>query len=129
MLGFDAHLDLSMNAVLWNRDLTQTVADIRAREEVRTDKVDRANGTVALPDMRRGQIGLCVATLIGRYVKLGNPLPGYHSQEISWAVTQGELAWYRAMEEAGEMVQICDAGSVNKQVDMWGNDPSADTRV
>ncbi len=32
----DAHLDLSMNALEWNRDLTQSVFDIRARETGRT---------------------------------------------------------------------------------------------
>ncbi|MBL9080430.1 MAG: peptidase M19, partial [Planctomycetales bacterium] len=81
MLIFDAHLDLSMNALEWNRDITQSVADIRRREAGRTDKIDRARGTVALPDMRRGKIGLCVATQIGRYVGPGNPLPGWHSPE------------------------------------------------
>ncbi|MBA4019458.1 MAG: peptidase M19 [Pirellula sp.] len=123
MLLFDAHLDLSMNALEWNRDLTQSVAEIRRREAGRTDKIDRARGTVALPDMRRGKIGLCVATQIGRYVGPGNPLPGWHSPEIAWAQTQGQLAWYRAMEEAGEMVQIVDSAGLRRHVDLWTNNP------
>jgi len=123
MLLFDAHLDLSMNALEWNRDLTQSVAAIRRREAGHTDKIDRARGTVALPDMRRGKIGLCVATQIGRYVGPGNPLPGWHSPEIAWAQTQGQLAWYRAMEEAGEMVQIVDAAGLRRHVDLWTNNP------
>ena len=123
MLLFDAHLDLSMNALEWNRDLTQSVAEIRRRETGRTDKIDRARGTVALPDMRRGKIGLCVATQIGRYVGPGNPLPGWHSPEIAWAQTQGQLAWYRAMEEAGDMVQIVDAAGLRRHVDLWTNNP------
>ena len=48
----DAHLDLSMNAMEWNRDLTRSVAEIRGRENGQTDKPDRGQGTVALPDMR-----------------------------------------------------------------------------
>ena len=123
MLLFDAHLDLSMNALEWNRDLTQSVAEIRRRETGRTDKIDRARGTVTLPDMRRGKIGLCVATQIGRYVGPGNPLPGWHSPEIAWAQTQGQLAWYRAMEEAGEMVQIVDAAGLRRHIDLWTNNP------
>jgi len=129
MFTIDAHLDLSMNAVEWNRDLTQTVHAIRKREEGRTDKTDRAKGTVALPDMRRGQIGLCVATQIGRYVGPGNPLPGWHSPEIAWAQTQGQLAWYRAMEEAGEMVQIVDRAGLDKHVALWKNNPPANAPV
>lgn len=108
-----------MNALEWNRDLTQSVAEIRAREQGRTDKVDRAAGTVALPDMRRGRVGLCVATLIARYVKPGNPLPGWHSPEIAWAQTQGQLAWYRAMEEAGQMAAIVDLETLERSLSQW----------
>ena len=93
MLIVDAHLDLAMNALEWNRDLTRTVGDIRRREAGQTDKVDRGHGTVSLPDMRRGGVGLCVATLIARYVKPGNPRSGLHSPEQAWAQTRGQLAW------------------------------------
>ncbi|HEV3006863.1 MAG TPA: membrane dipeptidase [Pirellulales bacterium] len=129
MLLFDAHLDLSMNALEWNRDLTRTVSEIRKREAGRTDKVDRAQGTVALPEMRRGQIGLCVATQIARSVKPGNPLPGWHSPEIAWAQTQGQLAWYQAMEEAGEMVQITDAAGLARHVALWKGNPPANAPI
>lgn len=125
MWVFDAHLDLSMNAMEWNRDLTQTVAAIREREKGQFDKVDRGHGTVALPDMRRGKVGICVATQIARYIKPTNDLEGWHSPEQAWAQTQGQLAWYRAMEERGEMVQITDADGLNGHVDIWANNPAA----
>ena len=106
MFLFDAHLDLSMNALEWNRDLTRPIRDIRDRERSQTDKPDRGRGTVCLPEVRRGNIGLVVATQIARYAKPTHPLGGWHSPEQAWATTQGQLAWYRAMEEAGEMTQI-----------------------
>src|SRR3954471_2318746 len=118
MLIFDAHLDLSMNALEWNRDLRRSVPEIRAREKGLTDKVDRERGTVALPEMRRGGIRICAATQIARYVKLTNPLPGWHSPEQAWAQTQGQLAWYRAMEEEGQMRQLTDAASLRAHVAM-----------
>jgi membrane dipeptidase len=121
MLIFDAHLDLSMNALEWNRDLTRPIEEIRRREQGLTDKKDRGRGTVCLPEMRRGSVGLCVATQIARYVKPGNPLPGWHSPEQAWAQTQGQLAWYRAMEEAGQMVQITDVESLEKHARLWQN--------
>jgi membrane dipeptidase len=92
MLIFDAHLDLAMNALEWNRDLRRPLDEIRQREKGLSDKPDRGNGTVSLPEMRRGGIGLCVATQIARYVKPGNLLPGWHSPEQAWAQTQGQLA-------------------------------------
>jgi membrane dipeptidase len=125
MLIFDAHLDLSMNALEWNRDFTRPISEIREREQKWTDKPDRGRGTVCFPEMRRGGIGLCVATQIARYVKRGNPLPGWHSPEQAWAQTQGQLAWYRAMEERGEMVQIRTRVQLQRQVEMWSDDGRA----
>jgi membrane dipeptidase len=124
MLIFDAHLDLAMNALEWNRDLTRPIDEIRQREAHLTDKPDRGKGTVCLPEMRRGGVGLCVATQIARYVKPKNKLPGWHSPEQAWAETQGQLAWYRAMEAAGEMVQIKDAASLEKHLQLWNAPPT-----
>jgi membrane dipeptidase len=120
MFIIDAHLDLSMNAMEWNRDLRQTVYAIRDREKGLTDKPDRARGTVALPELRKGRIGLVVATQIARYVAPENHLPGWHSLWQAWAQTQGQLAWYKAMEEAGEMVMIRDAASLEQHLKLWG---------
>src|SRR6478672_1472809 len=118
----DAHLDLAMNAIEWNRDLKKTVQQIRDGELGMTDKLDRAKGTVALPELRKGKIGLVVATQIARYVEAGNPLPGYNSPEIAWGITQAQLAWYRTMEEQGEMVQITNGEQLNSHVALWMDD-------
>lgn len=121
---FDCHLDLAMNAIEWNRDLKLTVKDIRKREEGLTDKLDRAKGTVALPELRKGNIAVVVATQIARYVKQGSELPGWNAPEIAWAITQAQLAWYKAMEQQGEMVQITDLNSLEKHLKTW-SDPVA----
>jgi membrane dipeptidase len=120
-LIFDGHLDLAMNALEWNRDLRWKVEDIRRSEEGMSDKPDRAKGTVSLPAMREGHVGVCVATQIGRFVKPGNKMPGWKSPEQAWAQTQGQLAWYKAMENAGEMVQICTAADLEKHLQTWEN--------
>jgi membrane dipeptidase len=119
VLIVDAHLDLSMNALEWNRDLTRPIEEIRARERTRTDKPDRGRGTVSFPEMRRGRVGLCVATQIARYVAPDNALSGWHSPEQAWAMTQGQLAWYRAMEERGELTQIVDRTALDRHLALW----------
>ncbi|MEO6455508.1 MAG: membrane dipeptidase, partial [Ginsengibacter sp.] len=65
--------------------------------------------------------GLVVATQIARYVSYANPLPGWHSPEQAWAQTQGQLAWYKAMEQAGEMIQINNLASLDKHISLWQN--------
>jgi len=125
MLIVDTHLDLAMNAIEWNRDLTRPIDEIRARERGMTDKPDRGRGTVCLPEMRRGGVTLCVATQIARYVAPGNPLPGWHSPEQAWAMTQAQAAWYRAMEERGEMVQIANLSALERHVSSASSEPPA----
>src|SRR5688500_257076 len=125
MFTIDAHLDLSMNALEWNRDLRKPVAEINDREKGLTDKPDRGNATVSLPELRKGNIGLVVATQIARYVAPENPLPGWHSPEQAWAQTQGQVAWYKAMEEEGEMIQLNNAASLEKHIALWLNDNSS----
>ncbi|SDH00149.1 membrane dipeptidase [Pedobacter terrae] len=122
MFTIDAHLDLSMNALEWNRDLKQEVSAINQREEGLTDKPDRALATVSLPELRKGNIGLVIATQIARYVAPDNRLPGWHSPEQAWAQTQGQLAWYKAMEDAGEMFQVYNLETLEKHITLWQND-------
>lgn len=128
MFIIDAHLDLSMNALEWNRDLTKPVAEINAREATLTDKPDRAKATVSLVELRKGNIGLVVATQIARYVGPENALPGWHSPEQAWAQTQGQVAWYKAMEEAGEMVPIKDLASLEDHVALWKDELTQDKK-
>src|SRR5918999_2510652 len=129
MLIVDAHLYLAMNALEWNRDLTRPIDEIRAREQQLTDKPDRGNSTVSFPEMRRGAVGLCVATQIARYVAPGNPLSGWHSPEQAWAMTQGQLAWYRAMEERGELAQMRDRAALDRHLALWADDGGADRPI
>jgi membrane dipeptidase len=120
-LIFDAHLDLAMNAMEWNRDLTRPVAELRALEKGKSDKPDRGNGTVSLPEMRRGGVGICLATLIARVEHNAySPVFGWRSAAQAWAQTDGQLAWYRAMERAGEMVQLRDAAGLDRHLKLWG---------
>ena len=65
-LLFDAHLDLSWNALSFDRDLTASIDEINARERGMTDSPARGNATVCLEEMRRGHIAVCVGTLLAR---------------------------------------------------------------
>ena len=124
MFILDAHLDLAMNALEWNRDLTRPIPEIRERERHLSDKPDRGRNTVCLPELQRAEIGLVVATQIARYVKPAHPLPGWHSPEQAWAMTQGQLAWYRAMEDRSLLIQIRDRTTLDRHLAVWDTGPS-----
>lgn len=118
-LIFDAHLDLAMNALEWNRDFRLPTDKIREREKGMKDLPDRGKGTVSFPSLREGNIGLCVATLIARYVKPKNPLPGWNSPEQAWAQTQGQLAWYKEMALQDEIIQIKKSSELKTHLKNW----------
>ncbi|MGR3812076.1 dipeptidase [Jiulongibacter sp. NS-SX5] len=119
MIIFDAHLDLAMNAMEWNRDLTLPIQTIRRREAQLKDKPDRGKATVCFPEMHKGDVGLCVATLISRYIKPKSYLSGWYSQEQAWAHAQGQLAWYKAMEVKGALRQITSKNQLTEHLEAW----------
>ena len=118
MLIIDAHLDLSMNALQWNRDLLQSVYTIRTLEQYVTGK-GRGVGTVAFPEMRRGRIALSVVTLIAR--STGRPAPhiDYHSATQAYGIACGQLAYYRALEQAGHVRILEDEPSLKAHMAEW----------
>lgn len=123
----DAHLDLAMNAIEWNRDLTLPLDKIREREMHLKDKNDRGRGTVCLPELRKGKIGLVVATQLAKYAPAGGggAVSGWNSPAQAWAMTQAQLAWYREMEAIDEMVQIVNLQQLEAHLKLW-NDTSID---
>lgn len=123
-LLFDVHLDLSMNALEWNRDLTLPINQIRELERGMSDLKGRGENTVNFESMRLGGIGLCVATLIGGCMKPAGPVASWESPSQAWAMTRGQVAYYEAMTELGEMTPIRDLAELASQLERW-SDPLA----
>ncbi|HWA96600.1 MAG TPA: membrane dipeptidase [Terracidiphilus sp.] len=99
-LIIDAHLDLSWNALGWNRNLEQAVAEIRRSEADMQGKA-RGRNTVSLPEMRSGRIGICLATVLARCNPAGRSSIDFRTQEAACATARGQLAYYRLLEERG----------------------------
>ncbi|WP_316814390.1 dipeptidase [Pedobacter heparinus] len=122
----DAHLDLSMNALEWNRDLSRPLSEIRQREMFMKDRPDRGKGTVCLPELRKGRVGLVVATQLARYTPPGSALSGWNSPQQAWATTQAQLCWYHEMEKLGEMVKITNLNQLDAHLALWDDPTVAD---
>ncbi len=118
MLTIDAHLDLSWNALQWNRDLTQSVYKIRTQESGMEGK-GRGVNTVALPEMRQGRVAVSFATVLAR--STGHPVPhiDFQSPTQSYGIAQGQLAYYRALENDGQVRILCDSASLTRHIDEW----------
>lgn len=118
MLIIDAHLDLAWNALQWNRDIQHSVYTIRTGES-NLSGAGRGQGTVALPEMRRGRVALCFATLLAR--STGRTLQNldYSSAYQAYGAAQGQLAYYRALHEAGEVRLIRNASELEEHIATW----------
>lgn len=118
MLIVDGHLDLAWNALQWNRDLKLSVYTLRTQEN-NISGAGRGQGTVALPEMRKGHVGLCFATLLARSTGQIESNLDYSSAEQAYAAAQGQLAYYRALNEMNEVRIIKNINDLNSHIDEW----------
>jgi membrane dipeptidase len=122
MLIVDSHLDLSWNALQWNRDLRQSVYTIRNQE--RGAKMTQPGnglgvGTVAFPEMRRGRLALSLATLLVRATGRMIPHIDYLSVAQAYGIAQGQLAYYRALAAEGVARLMGDAATLDQHMAEW----------
>ena len=118
MLIVDAHLDLAWNALQWNRNIQHSVYTIRTGES-NLSGAGRGQGTVALPEMRQGRIALCFATLLARSTGRSIQNIDYSSPYQAYAIAQGQLAYYRALSDAGKVRLIASQKELDEHIDSW----------
>jgi membrane dipeptidase len=118
MLLIDAHLDLAMNALNWDRNLDLTVDEIRRAEAGMSEK-GRGRGTVSLPELRKAEVAVSLATVIDRTARPGSPSSGSACQEISYAKAQGQLAYYRVLEAQGKVRVLADGPGLEAHIRAW----------
>lgn len=124
----DAHLDLAWNAVSFNRDLMLEVDELRRLEHEMTDEPCRGRATVTLPEMRRANVSICVATLLARSgpeqqakQSLRRSDADHASPMIAHASVHAQLAYYRVLEDAGEVVIIQTSDDLRNLWDRQAN--------
>jgi membrane dipeptidase len=119
---FDGHLDLAWNGIDWKRDLRRSVPEIRAAERGRTEPGYGTN-TVSLPSLRAARVGVCVATILARLHRPNNPMFGYATPEAVYAVGQGQLAYYFALERAGDIRILRWKEDLANHLQQWMREP------
>ena len=143
-LILDSHLDISWNALSYDRDQLRSIAELRESEAGMTAHF-RGNATVSLPEMRAGGVGLCLATVLCRALPqtdaggegdlgaLGDRDRGdvilredldYANQTIACAAAQGQLAYYHLLEQQGHMRMIRDVKTLDELAGAWQDGPT-----
>ncbi|MCZ6675650.1 MAG: membrane dipeptidase [Candidatus Poribacteria bacterium] len=125
-LIFDGHLDLAVFALAYNRDQTESVAQINAREADMTDALERGGATVSLPEMRRAGVAVCQSSIAVRANREIQPATGhrridldYGTQRMAYAWGQGQLAYYRILEQQSEIKLIRTSDELDAHWQLW----------
>lgn len=115
MLFADGHLDLAMNAMLYERDQTRSIEAIRARESDLSaqDKKERGVSTVSFPELRlcgQGAPVVVCATVIARCRPWVAPERLIRRDDLDFchedqahAAAMAQMAYYHLMERRGEL--------------------------
>jgi membrane dipeptidase len=130
-LIFDGHLDLSWNALSWDRDVTLELDDLNRRERGMTDHPARGRATTTLPEMRRGGVAACQATVLVRAKpELKRPDGSsrlsldFSNQEIASAMALGQLGYYHLLERRGLLKMIRTAADLDAHWQAWSANPA-----
>ncbi|MEX0777705.1 MAG: membrane dipeptidase [Phycisphaeraceae bacterium] len=126
MLIIDGHLDLAYNALAYDRDQTLSMAELRQAEAAVKDSDGRGTATVCLEELRRGQVGLFVATLFTRAYagtaaaqRLRRSDSDHATPAIAHAAAHGQLAYYRLLERQGLLRIITTTDELDAHWRQW----------
>jgi membrane dipeptidase len=125
MLIFDAHLDLALNAIDWNRDLRNSVDDIRAQEtSLKMTDPGRGTNTLSLPELRASEVAICLTTLLARREETIDHSFGWITPQACYAMAHAHLAYYRAMQQAGYLHLIRSRPELRDHWAAYGSKPA-----
>jgi len=118
-LIIDGHLDLAWCALNLRRDLTRSVADVRAADD-ENGRSTFGTCTVTLPEMRRARVGIAFGTVMVRIDPAGSYAgSGMRVQNQCYGAGRGHAAYYEALERAGEVKILRTTRDLDEHVGLW----------
>lgn len=119
----DAHLDLAEMVTLFGRDLTLSVAEIRAIE-----KRAARQATVSLPELERGGIAVTLATVTGGFLAedVGENFEPrsaiYHTREEAEAQALTQIKLYEQWDQQGHLRLLKSVNDLEHHLQLWQTD-------
>src|SRR5690348_18278051 len=69
--------------------------------------------------MRKGNVAICLATVLARCTSLNDPQLDWRTQEAASAMGHGQRTFYRIMEERGQMRMLRNPHDIQNHVEAW----------
>lgn len=119
----DSHLDLAWNALVMNRDLSRSLVDLNASEADSRDAPFRGRATTVLPEMRAGNVCMCLGTLVaGASSKGGAARFTFSAVEIANSFAVGQLNYYERLADRGQVRLIRTRKELTAHIAEWERD-------
>ncbi len=122
----DAHLDLAWNAASHDRDLRQTLVELNNREAAMTDVAYRGKAVITFEEMHKGNVFLCLATLLARSGPQHQLKQQYLRTDIDYstrigafAAAHAQRACYTLWEREGHIRLIQTQADFDDHVAKW----------
>jgi len=110
----------------FRRDLTLSLEQLKAADPVEEDKF-RSRATVTFPEMRSGNVAVCIGTVMGRVPYGEDSLHGstldFPTHEQVYAFARGQLAYYEAMAQSGFIRPIKTSRELESHWLDWQKNP------
>ena len=123
MLIIDGDYPMAL-AVRMNRDLTLPIDQVRSAPTLPGGRPARADSETmaSLPEMRRGGVAAALVKVVVDQHRDGAPMPGGpRSDALSYALGQGQMAYYRILETRGEARILRTSSDVREHMQQWEN--------
>ena len=122
-LIIDAHQDIAFNWMDLGRDLLESVHVTRERERRGPIPAGTGTRTSALPELKKGRVGLVFATLFiepERRAHTWRPNVVYSDAQEAHTLACKQMDWYRQVADREEDVQlVTDRSSLEQVVRAW----------
>ena len=121
MLVFDGDYPMAFGALDLNRDLTRSIAEVRAvpEEPPRIQGGPNAGTMATLPEMRRGGVAAALVKVVGRIKRENSPIWGYSSGDIAYSAAQAQLVYYRILQQRGEVRLLSTRTAITAHMEEW----------
>ncbi len=114
MLIVDGDYPMAPLALSLRRDVTLPLDEMRARDR------DYENIALAsLPEMRRAGMAIAILKVCSDMQREGNTINGANRPHLTYAIGKGQIGYYDALEDEGELRIIRTRGDVTAQIAEW----------
>ncbi len=123
MLIIDGDYPMAVGALHWDRDHTWELGRIRTAEPgvVKNGSWPDAYAMASLPEMRKAQIAAALVKVVSCVKRPGHPHGEYRTQNLAYASSMGQLAYYRLLESQGEAAVLGTREAFSAHMDAWSS--------